>query len=204
MKKIESTIQKAREKNAQLDQFKDKPKKKILKIIGIVLVVLILGFGAWMASGLIGAFSKIFTENKGEGSPFLSFLGDVKAEQLKGEGDGRINILLVGMGGIGHPGGDLTDTIIIASIDPKNKDMAMLSLPRDLLTDIPSNGEARLNSAYHYGEEMKRTGRTLDGKEVNGPELSKITIGEIVDLPIHYYIAMDFEGFIRLVDKLGG
>src|SRR4030042_4496659 len=197
MENVGNTIKKTREKNAKFDQLKNRPRKKILKIIGIVLVVIILGFGAWMASGLIGAFSKIFTENKGEGSPFLSFLGDVKAEQLKGEGDGRINILLVGMGGTGHPGGDLTDTIIIASIDPKNKDMAMLSLPRDLLADIPGNGQTRLNAAYHYGEEMKRSGRTLDGKEVNGPELSKITIGEIVDLPIHYYIAMDFEGFIR-------
>jgi len=204
LKKVETTIQKTRKENAQFDNLKDKPKKKVWKIVGIVLVVLILGFGAWMASGLIGALSKIFTENKGAGSPFLSFLGDVKAEQLKGEGDGRINILLVGMGGTGHPGGDLTDTIIVASIDPKNKDMAMLSLPRDLLAEIPGNGQTRLNAAYHYGEEMKRIGRTLDGKEVDGPELSKITIGEITDLPIHYYIAMDFEGFVRLVDKLGG
>lgn len=189
---------------SHFDHLKQKPKRKWWKIVLVIFVVLILGGGAWMASGVFGAFSKIFTDNKGSGSPFLSMIGEVKAEQLKGEGDGRINILLLGMGGAGYPGGDLTDTIMIASIDPKNKDMAMLSIPRDLWVNIPGNGYSKINAAHHWGNVMAEQGQLLDGKEINGPELIKKTVSEIVDLPIHYYITMDFSGFIKLVDRVGG
>jgi LCP family protein required for cell wall assembly len=189
---------------SHFDALKDKPKRKWWKIGLIVFIVAILIFGAWMATGVFGSLSKIFTKNKGSGSPFLAFLGNVQAEQLKGEGDGRINILLLGMGGGTYPGGDLTDTIMIASIDPKHNDMAMLSVPRDLYVDIPGNGYSKVNAAFHYGESMKQSGMQVDGKDVDGPELTKMTISEIVDLPIHYYIAMDFQGFTKLVDKLGG
>jgi LCP family protein required for cell wall assembly len=200
-KKNTFTIQ---ENPSHFEELKDKPKRKVWKIVVAVLVVVILLFGVWMASGIFGSLSKIFTQNKGSGSPFLAFLDNVKAEQLKGEGDGRINILLLGMGGAGYPGEDLTDTIIIASIDPKHNDMAMLSIPRDLYVAIPGNGYSKINAAYHYGESMKQSGMQIDGKAVDGPELTKMTISEIVDLPIHYYINMDFAGFTKFVDRLGG
>jgi hypothetical protein len=57
---------------------------------------------------------------------------NVDINKLKGEGDGRINILLLGNGGPGHEGPDLTDTIMLASIDPVNHNTALLSIPRDL------------------------------------------------------------------------
>jgi anionic cell wall polymer biosynthesis LytR-Cps2A-Psr (LCP) family protein len=58
---------------------------------------------------------------------------NVDINKLKGEGDGRINVLLLGNGGPGHDAPDLTDTILLASIDPINHNTALLSIPRDLM-----------------------------------------------------------------------
>src|SRR5207302_4958820 len=69
---------------------------------------------------------------------------NIDINQLKGEGDGRINILLLGIGGPGHDGPDLTDTMLLMSIDPVNKNAALLSIPRDLWVSIPGNGSQKI------------------------------------------------------------
>src|SRR4030067_2540395 len=65
---------------------------------------------------------------------------------------GRTNVLLMGIGGKGHEGPDLTDTIILASIDKGAKDVVLISIPRDLW--VP-NLSAKINSAYAYGQDEK-------------------------------------------------
>lgn len=122
----------------------------------------------------------------GGGAPSLQ--GEIDPTKLKGEGDGRINILLLGVGGKEHEGGKLSDTIMVASIDPVNKSIAMLSIPRDLYVRIPGYGYSKINSANSYG----------------GPDLAKQTVSEILDLPIHYYVQADFNGFKSAVDAVGG
>lgn len=172
---------------------KRKPYKKTLIIVGIILFAIV----AWIGVGAFAAVSKIITKNLSGGSPFLSFLGEVDPNALKGEGDGRINILAIGIGGSGHPGGQLADTIMVASIDPKNKKIALLSIPRDLYVKIPGYGDGKINTAHSTGVQyFSQTG--------GGPALLKETVSEILDLPIHYYIRMDFQGFVKLVDSLGG
>ncbi len=197
----------AKEKSGKKKK-KKRAKKKILKkkkkgqkrkkqvwwkyaIAGVVLVIVgYFGFQAW------SAFDSIWSKNRTGQSPFLRLFGNVEAGQLRGEGDGRINVLLLGIPGGQHNGRDLSDTNIVVSIDPINKKAAMLSLPRDMWVDIPGNGSCKLNAVHAYGEQSN--------EEAGGPNLSKTTISQILDLPIHYHIRVDFLGVIKLIDAVNG
>jgi LCP family protein required for cell wall assembly len=113
---------------------------------------------------------------------------------LLNEGDRRINILLIGVGGENHPGGNLTDTLMVASIDPKNNEVAMISVPRDLYIKVEGYGSAKINSVM-----------SLDGKiDQSGYDLIKSTISNFLGVPIHYFMLMNFEGFQKAVDIIGG
>ncbi len=122
----------------------------------------------------------------------LVFSGDVV---LKAEKRDRINILLLGQGGPGHDGPFLTDTIIIASIKQSTKEVALISIPRDLAITIPGENRVKINSINHLGEKKKSgTGASFAAK----------TIGDFFDLPIHYYARIDFYAFEELIDEVGG
>lgn len=157
--------------------------KKIL--LGIILGAF-LAFLLWFGVNILLASLKIINPNLTDGAPW--FLPKLGVSKLKGEGDGRINILILGIGGGKHPGANLTDTIQLLSIDPLNKKAGLLSIPRDLYVPIEGVGYNKINYAHSYG----------------GPALSKKTVSKIFDLPIHYYIRIDFEGFVKLVDAVGG
>src|SRR3989338_7180461 len=70
--------------------------------------------------------------------------------KLKGDDKDRINILLLGIGGKNHDGGLLTDTIILASLKPSQKKVALVSFPRDLAVPIENMGWQRINSVNAY------------------------------------------------------
>lgn len=122
-----------------------------------------------------------------------TFLSDDTA-LLRGEKEGRINILLLGRAGEHYPGKNLTDTVMVMSIDTDHKRVALLSLPRDLYVPL-GGGEysTKLNSVYQYGL-SNNTGVT--------PLLE--TIETVTDLPIHYFATLDFDSFEKVVDTLGG
>lgn len=88
----------------------------------------------------------------------------------------------------------LSDTIIIVSIDPASKQVGLLSIPRDLLVTIPGIGEEKINAAYSSGELSNLT----------GPGLVKATLEHNFDVPIHYFAEVDFEGFKKIIDTVGG
>ena len=104
----------------------------------------------------------------------------------------RTNILILGIGGEKHENLKLTDTIIFTSIDKTNADTVMLSLPRDIWLE---SLKTKVNTVYHYGEEKKEGG---------GFDLSKETVSQILNQPIHYAVIIDFEGFIKAIDLLDG
>jgi LCP family protein required for cell wall assembly len=83
---------------------------------------------------------------------------------------------------------------MIASVDPAQRKVALISIPRDLWVEIPGHGENRINSAYFYGE--------LDG--TGGAGLMKRTIEHNLGLHIDHYGRLDFECFKRIIDILGG
>lgn len=139
--------------------------------------------------------------DKANTSKTFSFLNSLRSligsgdRELKGEGDGRINILVLGIGGVGHEGTNLTDTIILLSIDPKTKRIGLLSIPRDLLVPIPGYGYKKINNANSFGEEA------FPG---SGGLLAKKTVEDLLGINVPYYIRVDFAGFRQLIDELGG
>jgi LCP family protein required for cell wall assembly len=128
---------------------------------------------------------------------------NVDISKLKGEGDGRINILLLGNGGPGHEGPDLTDTIILASIDPVNHNTALLSIPRDLWVKIPGDGYQKINAAYVYGKQQSK-GKSETEKDQDGLALLDKTLSPIIGVPIHYHAVVDFAAFKQTVNAIGG
>ncbi|MFA7243809.1 MAG: LCP family protein [Patescibacteria group bacterium] len=167
--------------------------KKGWKITFLIVLAILIVSGSYL-SYLIASGKKIFDPNNLTGSPFFAKGSNY---ELKGEGDGRINILVMGKGGSGHPGGELTDSMMVVSINPDNKTVAMLSVPRDLYVPVPGkkNYNVKINEIYTVGEKQKQG---------SGAALVKETVGNILDLPIHYYVSLDFYGFKKLVDQIGG
>lgn len=118
------------------------------------------------------------------------------SQPLNGENNDRVNILLLGYGGQGHDGPNLTDTIELASIKPSTHEVSLLSIPRDLYVDIPGFGSSKLNSAFAFGEENKVPG--------GGAAVAIKTLEQITGQSIPYYVTVDFKGFEQIVDKLAG
>ena len=120
----------------------------------------------------------------------LSFL-KADTSSLKSN-NGRVNFLLLGISGGDHQGNDLTDTMIFVSLDKKTADLALFSLPRDIWL---GSLQAKINSAYHYGEEKEKGG---------GFKLAKQAVSELVGQPVHYSVLIDFDGFVKIIDLLEG
>lgn len=130
-------------------------------------------------------------------NPF-SQLGALTADAEKtliGADEDRINLLLMGIGGSGHAGGSLTDTIIVASFKPSTGQGAMLSIPRDLIIPIPGYGWRKINNTYALAEY---------NDPGTGGDYAKQIISQIFGQQIPYYILIDFNGFEELIDLVGG
>lgn len=170
--------------------------KRPVKLFALFVFLVLLGTGIWVVYSANSAIRKITAESDNQSSIF-SFLGDFKNASIKGQNDGRTNILLLGMGGANHPGGLLSDSMIVASINYKDERLGLINIPRDLWVPIPGNGHSKINGAYSQGETNKAT-------FTSGGALSSKTVENILGIPIHYYISMDFEGFKKIVDTVGG
>lgn len=107
---------------------------------------------------------------------------------LIGEDKDIINILLIGVGGEGHDGAWLADTIMLVRFKPSTKQVALISFPRDLAVNLPGYGWRKINNANAYG----------------GPELMAQMLEEIIGEKIPYYVMVDFNGFANIIDDLGG
>ena len=167
--------------------------KKWFKIISVIAVVFILAGGAvfWKMGNVLNKISS--------GNVFSSLLHAVPGvkDELKGEADGRINVLLLGIRGEDDAsGGLLADTIMVISVKPSENKAAMISIPRDLYVTIPgTEDKQKINAVHLYGEE-KGHGRGL--------ELMKQSVGEVLGLDIQYAVSINFEGFVKLIDAIGG
>lgn len=104
----------------------------------------------------------------------------------------RTNILLLGIGGQSHEASDLTDTIIFISFEKTTADTFMVSIPRDIWLD---SYQAKINALYSLGEAKSKDA---------GFAFIKDAIYQILNQPIHYVALIDFEGFVKLIDLLGG
>lgn len=156
--------------------------------LGAVLLLITVTIGIfWLATPLL---EKIATRIL-KGPKMAYSLLTVNTTSLDSYKD-RVNVLVLGIGGEEHTEVELTDTMIFASIDKKSADTVMLSIPRDIWID---SLKTKINAVYYYGEQEKEGG---------GFVLVKDAVYEILDQPVHYSILVDFEGFIRAIDLLGG
>lgn len=120
------------------------------------------------------------------------------------------SILLLGYGGGAHDGGLLTDSIMIAKIDPRTKEISLISIPRDLWVPMPIDGEdfvsKKINEAYAIGSDDKKypNKKTEFTGDAGGGEMAKKVIENIVGFKIDYFASIDFDGFIKIIDILDG
>jgi LCP family protein required for cell wall assembly len=105
-----------------------------------------------------------------------------------------VNILL--MGTDTNEGSWRTDTLIVVSVNPTLPSVSMLSIPRDLYVYIPGWKMQRINTADYHGERVGYPG--------GGPGLAKATIEYNLGIPVHYYARADFQGFVKILETLGG
>lgn len=167
----------------------------VLSITAVLVIV--LGTGGWLAYRAIS----VINTKKLDGSK-LSLFTQLKhivtssGDQLQGEADDRINILLLGYGGPGHDGPYLTDTMMVVSVQPSTKSVALISIPRDLVVDIPGYDYRKINSVLSFGRDNNYPG--------GGEALTVNVVSDLLNLPIQYYARVDFDGFVDVINQVGG
>jgi len=175
--------------------------KKAIKRTSLAFGILVLAGAGYFGYKLYHTQRKVLA---GGGKAATVCNDNVDISQLSNEGDSRINILLLGIGGPGHDGANLTDTILLASIDPITDKTSLISIPRDLWVKIPGDGYQKINAAYADAVDNSRA-KTQVGQEVEGINQLDKTLKPVLDgVPIHYHVLLDFSAFKQMVDALGG
>lgn len=121
----------------------------------------------------------------------------------------ELNVLLLGYGGAGHQGGYLTDVVMLVHFDLEKKVVAMISIPRDLWVELPGGkqGGQKINEVFTEITTAKEEYPTADLGEENagiGANLAKLAVEKVTGLTPYYFVAIDFNGFARAIDELGG
>lgn len=177
---VAKEMQKANKNKIDSDTDGKKPKKKkrIFRKIFIVLLMLVtivfLGFSKFAKDSFDELSSMIYNP-----------IETSRTVDLKGEEP--VSILLLG---VDEREGDKgrSDTMILLTINPEEESTKMVSIPRDTLVDIPGYGEDKINHAYAYGSE----------------QLSVQTVESYLEVPVDYYVKINFDGFVALIDAIGG
>lgn len=110
---------------------------------------------------------------------------------------GHTNFVLLGVAGKNEEGGFLSDSILIASLNPKTPSISFISLPRDLF--IPSEvGDRKINEIFAIARYQN------DKNDQAGLEVIKDALSDFTGLPMHYGVVVNFDVFENVVDALGG
>lgn len=150
-------------------------KKIVLILIGIILLIGLSGFGY-----VYSKLNKMYVKDE--------VVKDIENTEEATIVDGITNILLVGTDGEYVEKGNRSDSVMLVTIDSKNKDIKLSSIARDTYVDIPGYSTEKLTHAYAY----------------EGIDLLKEVFKENFDLDIDKYIAVNFVSFMDIMDELGG
>lgn len=183
-------------------RFFHKPKswKKFFLRTGLVLLVLFLLIGGYLAYKIWKTERHVLN---GGGHAVAVCDGTIPLEELNREGDSRVNVLLIGVGGPGHDGPDLTDTIILASVDTINDKIDLLSIPRDLWVQNTAGGSNKINAIYPFAKQASTAKKEAD-KDKAGLKVLDAKVSQITGLTIHYNVLVDFKAFKETVNAVGG
>src|SRR5581483_1039257 len=124
----------------------------------------------------------------------------------------RVNVLLLGYGGVGHDGALLTDSLMVLTYDRQTKKAAMISVPRDIWVRVPASpgdqgGFYKVNTAYAIGaddDSFPNKQPQYKAAAGGGGNLAATVVGGILGMKIDYWVAVDFHAFKSMVDALGG
>lgn len=150
----------------------------------------ILFFLTLFAGIIAGVFLILSTYGLVKNGNFLKMI-----QPLEVDNENRTNVLLLGTGTQNHEGSDLTDTVMVASIDHEKKTLSLLSLPRDLYV-VTEFGPTRINQVYERGLKT--------ATKEKGLKVLKAAIQKITGMQIHYYVKIDFKGFEEFVNAIKG
>lgn len=174
-----------------------KKKSRGLKWTLLILAALFcLGVGI-VAAYLTSTTSSIFTDKSKNFAEQVGGLLTLGQSKLQGEKDGQINILVLGIGGENHDGGYLTDSIMIAQVRPEDKQAVTTSIPRDMVVNIPGMQGRKINAVF--AEKYLRT-KNWDESLAT----ARLAAEDISGLTIPYAVVIDFQGFAKLIDAIGG
>jgi LCP family protein required for cell wall assembly len=183
---VESPNQAARRRK-QSSRFVDPRKKRTRRrrIISIVLAVVLL----LLAGGAVAAYALIRTANDTI-HPAQAQIDQIKAALATPKAPGQPFYMVI-MGEDTRPNEKSmarSDTLMVVHVDPANKKVAIMSIPRDSRVAIPGHGTDKINAAAQIG----------------GPALTIKTVTQFTGLPIAHYVVLDFNGFKSIVDAMGG
>ncbi|MBU2214061.1 LCP family protein [Patescibacteria group bacterium] len=181
---------------------KERRQEERVRMLKRVLIMLVSVFVAFLIiAGLAKALFSIQILN-------FSQLASITGSAPVADENGFTNILLMGQGNEDHDGKDLTDTIMLASIDTQNsKSAVLLSFPRDLyLLQTEKMGKGKLNTFYRDYKGYLKYMKDMSDEVAAEEALKEIgaEIGRHMELPIHGVIKVDFIAFTEAVDALGG
>lgn len=167
-------------------------KKRNYTPLFLLLAVLVLGTIAYGAKIYVDAKTAVddsFKELKQTKNTITKDGKEVTVKPI----DGVISLLVIGLDddSLRQLGSARTDALLYLTIDTKNHDINMISIPRDTYTDIFSNeynGKDKINAAYTYGQE----------------EASIDAVENLLNVPINHYVSFNFQSFLGIVDALGG
>ena len=154
-------------------------------IVCSVLLVLLVGSGIffWLNPPALGTAM----------SPLLP----AQAGAVPWNGTDTINILAMGVDQRPGQTSANSDTMIVVTLDPTHKHVRMLSIPRDLAVSVPGFGDkSKINAGYAEGSASD----TVQG----GPKYAAFTVEQALGIPINYYAVVNFDGFRKLIDAMGG
>ena len=179
---------------------KPKAKKSLLRRVvfrsALATVLLLIGVGGFLGFKALHSIDKVF-----HGNIISDTTAAFNSAPLKGESTGRVNILLAGDSSdqINHGGADLTDSILVLSIDTKNHTAFLLSIPRDLWVYIPGLSSWQKINAANNVSNFNEAGYPAGGMG----QLEEIVENNL-GIPIDYYGLMDYGAFRDSVNAVGG
>jgi len=185
-----------RKKEKKPSRFHRPSKKTVKRILLVVLALLLIGAGYFAYKFFVNS-GKVF-----KGNVFSAIFADGKP--LKTDANGRSNILLFGTSedDPGHPGADLTDSIMMLSIDQKKKDAFMVSIPRDLRVKYGqsciSGYQGKVNVLYSCARDNKK------GDETAGQDALRRKVGEVLGLDVQYAVHVNYTVIREAVNAVGG
>jgi polyisoprenyl-teichoic acid--peptidoglycan teichoic acid transferase len=163
---------------------KKRRKRRVLLLFLLTIFIAGIGYAGYIGYHAYKAVNNTYSKIEGRGDK-----SNLRKAPVYVSSD-PFSVLIMGIenyaGGSGDPG--RTDTMMVATFNPKEQTMKLLSIPRDSLVYIPDWKKNKINAAYGHG----------------GKELSIKTVENMLDIPIDYYVTVNFNGFKNIVNLLGG